>query len=73
VQAIIEMAHSLGVEVVAEGVDTDERAALLTRMGCDIGQGYLFGRPVPAEQFPVVGHVYTPGPTAPRSGAELLH
>jgi len=68
VQAIIEMAHSLGVEVVAEGVDTDERAALLTRMGCDIGQGYLFGRPVPAEQFPVVGHVYTPGPTAPRSG-----
>ncbi len=73
VQAIIAMAHSLGVEVVAEGVDTDERAALLTRLGCDIGQGFLFGRPVPAEQFPGAGHVYAPQPPATRSGAELLH
>ena len=73
VQAIIAMAHSLGVEVVAEGVDTDERAALLSRMGCDIGQGYLFGRPVPAEQFPGAGHVYAPARAAARSGAELLH
>jgi EAL domain-containing protein (putative c-di-GMP-specific phosphodiesterase class I) len=73
VQAIIAMAHSLGVEVVAEGVDSDERAALLTRLGCDIGQGYLFGRPVPAERFPVAGHVYAPAAPAPRSGAELLH
>jgi EAL domain-containing protein (putative c-di-GMP-specific phosphodiesterase class I) len=67
------MAHSLGVEVVAEGVDTDERAALLARMGCDIGQGYLFGRPVPAEQFPGPGHVYTRASAAARSGVELLH
>jgi len=73
VQAIIAMAHSLGVEVVAEGVDTDERAALLTRLGCDIGQGFLFGRPVPAEQFPGTGYVYAPQPPAARSGAELLH
>jgi len=73
VQAIIAMAHSLGVEVVAEGVDTDERAALLTRLGCDIGQGFLFGRPVPAEQFPGAGHVYAPQPPATRSGVELLH
>ncbi len=73
VRAIIAMAHSLGVEVVAEGVDSDVRAALLTRLGCDIGQGYLFGRPVPAERFPGPSHLYVPKPAAPASGPELLH
>ncbi len=73
VRAIIAMAHSLGVEVVAEGVDTDARAALLTRLGCDIGQGYLFGRPVPAERFPGPSHLYVPKPAVPASGPELLH
>jgi EAL domain-containing protein (putative c-di-GMP-specific phosphodiesterase class I) len=66
------MAHSLGVEVVAEGVDSDARAALLTRLGCDIGQGYLFGRPVPAERFPGPSHLYAPKAAA-ASSAELLH
>jgi diguanylate cyclase (GGDEF)-like protein/PAS domain S-box-containing protein len=72
VRAIIAMAHSLGVEVVAEGVDSDARAALLTRLGCDIGQGYLFGRPVPAERFPGPSHLYAPKAAA-ASSAELLH
>jgi diguanylate cyclase (GGDEF)-like protein len=74
VRAIIAMAHSLGVEVVAEGVDTDARAALLAKLGCDIGQGYLFGRPVPAERFPGAHHLYVPKQAASSpSSSELLH
>ncbi|MCU0971124.1 MAG: EAL domain-containing protein [Gammaproteobacteria bacterium] len=74
VRAIIAMAHSLGVEVVAEGVDSEQRAVILAKMGCDIGQGYLFGRPVPAEQFPVSGQIYVPQPPpGSRSTGDLLH
>lgn len=51
VRAIIAMAHSLNLEVVAEGVETEAQAALLNREGCDLIQGYLYGRPMPAEEF----------------------
>jgi diguanylate cyclase (GGDEF)-like protein len=50
-QAIIAMTHSLGLSVVAEGVETEEQAATLKRMGCDEYQGYLFSRPVPIERL----------------------
>ncbi|CAM2196206.1 diguanylate cyclase [Paraburkholderia kururiensis] len=46
VEAIISMAHSFGLEVVAEGVETWEQFALLRDIGCDLVQGYLTGRPV---------------------------
>ncbi len=46
VQTIITMAHSLRLEVVAEGVETEEQAALLRRLRCDQMQGYLFSKPV---------------------------
>jgi diguanylate cyclase (GGDEF)-like protein len=49
VRTIIEMAHSLGFTVVAEGVETEEQATLLSLLRCEQAQGYLFGRPMPAD------------------------
>lgn len=51
VLAIISMAHSLGLPVIAEGVETPEQADWLLRNQCDFAQGYLYGRPVPADNF----------------------
>ena len=51
VRAILAMAHSLRLEVVAEGVETVEQKAYLVRASCDVLQGYLLGRPVPAGDF----------------------
>jgi EAL domain-containing protein (putative c-di-GMP-specific phosphodiesterase class I) len=45
VAAIVAMGHGLGLEVVAEGVETEEQLAVLRRLGCDGAQGYLLGRP----------------------------
>ncbi|WP_084386695.1 EAL domain-containing response regulator [Castellaniella caeni] len=50
VTAIIALGHGLGLEVVAEGVETPQQLAHLRRLGCDLIQGYLLGRPVPASQ-----------------------
>ncbi|MES2898116.1 MAG: EAL domain-containing protein [Pseudomonadota bacterium] len=49
--AIIAMAHSLGLKVVAEGVETQAQLDTITAMGCDEIQGYLFSRPVAAAEF----------------------
>jgi diguanylate cyclase (GGDEF)-like protein len=48
VGAIVGMGHSLGLEVVAEGIETEDQAAEAHRLGCDWAQGYLFARPAPA-------------------------
>jgi EAL domain-containing protein (putative c-di-GMP-specific phosphodiesterase class I) len=45
------MAQSLGLSVTAEGIETDEQARLLREWSCQAGQGYLFSRPLPAEEF----------------------
>ncbi|MGK6325403.1 EAL domain-containing protein [Sphingomonas sp. DT-51] len=51
VETMVDLAHKLGFRVVAEGVETHEAAALLARMGCEEGQGFLFSRPLEAEQL----------------------
>ena len=49
--AIIAMAHQLGLSVIAEGIETPGQLAFLREQGCELGQGYLLGRPSPAEDF----------------------
>lgn len=51
VQAIVTMAKTLGMKTVAEGVELDEQLELLQEIGCEIAQGYLFSKPLPAFQF----------------------
>ena len=49
VKATIDMAHAVGLTVVAEGVETSEQEACLRELGCDHAQGYLYARPQPAD------------------------
>lgn len=51
VRAILAMSQSLGLEVVAEGVETPEQRDLLHASGCQVYQGYLYGKPMPIEQW----------------------
>ena len=51
VASIIDLAHSLGLRMVAEGVETDAAYAELTRLGCDQVQGFLVSRPLPAAEL----------------------
>jgi EAL domain-containing protein (putative c-di-GMP-specific phosphodiesterase class I) len=50
-KAIIEMAHAMDATVVAEGIENKEQMQVLTILGCDIGQGYLFSRPKPPQEI----------------------
>ncbi|HXV19362.1 MAG TPA: EAL domain-containing protein [Desulfuromonadales bacterium] len=49
--AIIALAHTMGLKVVGEGIETEEQLRFLKDGGCDMGQGYLFSRPLPAEEI----------------------
>ena len=50
-EAIVVMAHKLGLKVIAEGIETKQQWDLLYEMGCDYGQGYLFSKPVSAHEI----------------------
>ena len=50
-KTMIQLAHNFSSEVVAVGIETSEDARALTAMGCDLGQGYRFGRPMPDERL----------------------
>jgi EAL domain-containing protein (putative c-di-GMP-specific phosphodiesterase class I) len=52
ITSTIELAHSMGLRVVAEGVEEPEAWNLLRRLGCDYAQGYLISRPMPAGEVP---------------------
>ncbi|MFM9453861.1 putative bifunctional diguanylate cyclase/phosphodiesterase [Streptomyces europaeiscabiei] len=51
VEALVQLAHRLGLSVTAEGVETDAQASRLRRLGCDTGQGWLYSRAVPPERI----------------------
>lgn len=52
VETIVNIAKTMEMNVVAEGIETEEQQNILTELGCDYLQGYLFSRPLPAEQIP---------------------
>jgi EAL domain-containing protein (putative c-di-GMP-specific phosphodiesterase class I) len=51
VKAVIEMARSLGIAVTAEGIETQAQQTWMQHLGCDSAQGFLFSRPIPADDF----------------------
>ncbi len=53
IESIIKMAHDLRLRVTAEGVESEAQSRILENLGCDLGQGYLFGRPAPARNAAV--------------------
>jgi diguanylate cyclase (GGDEF)-like protein len=62
IQSILQLAHAMDMEVVAEGVETIEQLALLQSLDCNYGQGYLFSKPLPpeaAQQFIADSHLFT--------------
>ena len=51
IESSVQLAHRLGLKVVAEGIETEAQMALITDLGCETAQGYLLGRPCAAQSF----------------------
>ena len=54
VDSMIKMGHKLGYEIIAEGVETRDQLCILNELGCEMVQGYLFSKPVKADQIPAL-------------------
>jgi EAL domain-containing protein (putative c-di-GMP-specific phosphodiesterase class I) len=50
-EAIVVMAHKLGLKTIAEGVETEQQKAILAEVGCDYVQGYFYAKPMPVDEF----------------------
>jgi diguanylate cyclase len=68
VRSTIELAHALGLRVVAEGIEDQQALDAITSFDCDYAQGYHFSRPVPAATFAAAMRL-----TAIESGARAVH
>ncbi|MBI5891408.1 MAG: EAL domain-containing protein [Nitrosomonadales bacterium] len=65
-EAIIVMAHKLGLKVIAEGVETEQQRLLLLDAGCDYAQGFLFSKAIPADEFETLLRIGVPNGQLPR-------
>jgi EAL domain-containing protein (putative c-di-GMP-specific phosphodiesterase class I) len=71
VQTVLALAAALGMQSIAEGVETEEQAAALRGMKCESGQGYLWSRPVDAARAFALLSARAPKSGAPEAGAPL--
>jgi len=67
VRSSVEVGHSLGLKVIAEGVETREQYEIIRSLGCDIAQGFLIARPVPPERFATAVEEWNISPENPHS------
>ncbi len=69
--AVIDLAHKIGIKVVAEGIELEDQRRLLAGQSCDVGQGYLFAKPMHASRVPFFLRQWAGAPPVPRIAAIL--